>query len=129
MNENNPATDPNNEMEGAYASNPALRPDANETNSTGTSATGSSYGNSDSTGDTAQTTGTSANEGQQVSVERENPVTDPVNEVEGAYASNPALQPAENERRDGETEEQRLNRLREERQRDVPELDSDRGNF
>ena len=32
----NPVTDPSNEMEGAYASNPALRPDANGTRTTGT---------------------------------------------------------------------------------------------
>jgi hypothetical protein len=123
--ENNPATDPNNEIEGAYASNPALRPDANTTNTAQGGSTADT--NSDSTGNTAQTANTNTDE--VVSVERENPATDPVNEVGGAYASNPVLQSGENERRDGETEEQRLNRLREERQRDVPELDSDRGNF
>ncbi len=32
----NPVTDPSNKMEGTYASNPALRPDANNTNTTGT---------------------------------------------------------------------------------------------
>jgi hypothetical protein len=145
MNENNPATDPNNEMEGAYASNPALRPDAQSTHTTSASDGPIPAGGRIDTNSTAddnyrnksteqQALDATTNESvgdkpQEAQIPSDNPATVASNEMGGAYASNPALQPTENERRDGETEEQRLNRLREERQRDVPELDSDRGNF
>jgi hypothetical protein len=143
--ETNPATDPANEFEGAYASNPALRPNADSTYTTGTAAGATPAGGQIDTGATtsdkyrsesteeqaldANTTDSVSDEPQDARITRDNPATVPSNEMGGAYVSNPALQPTENERREGETEEQRLNRLRNERQRDVPELDSDRGSF